>query len=496
MIITLKNLVVVLGSLLLLCAALSYAMANEPSPTGQLTAKVVKEEDSQFNELPLEVVHYMTEFLNEADYLHLMQTSTFFNDKLRVLLFKKIRSAACQGCWKVPRRDDGYYEAVDLYLLRAVFFNIVSQSDVVMLILALSFIVSLDDENRGKYLECKKYSLAIAKQNEFTRGVAILQRAFNMTPEEYQELVGNIKFPLTENLLIAAIHLISPLELAELLNGQDVSFDPSLNDDAILKALVHAVHHRKIDHVKVLFNCQYIKSYFLPDGTRLLCPYIEYSCKNFGDASFIEFLIEKQPKNILLLVDMFGDCLKTYHRTYALFKIYVITPEYFQTSFHDYFVSNSPLFWVVEPEELFVMLQDCNLDILPWISDASWELFARTRYNNGAVECLLQTCCHEENLSVSARAYWEKIATKFNANRKSLGQDLSLENETFLLVFIKYFCNDYSRFVKFVDFLNYKSLFCRSLKRNILTHFHGMQDQSFLLHLRGIGFASFYCSIL
>ena len=308
--------------------------------------------------------------------------------------------------------------------------------------------------------------------------------------------MGNIKFPLTENLLIAAIHLISPRDLEKLLTGQDVNFDPSLNDVAILRALVYAVHRRKMDHAEVLFNSQYSVPYFLPDGTRLLRPYIDYSCENFDDASFVEFLIEKQPKNTLLLVDMFGDCLKTYRRTYALFKLYAIAPEYFQTSFHDYFVSDSHLFWHVEPEELLVMLQDCNLDILPWISDASWKQFTTTRYNHDAVERVIYTYYHEENLSLSVHLYWGKIAAKFYANRKSLGQDLSLEDETFLLVFIKSLSNQYSRFVKFVNFLNDKSLFSESMKNNIFAHFRGLQDQSYLRHLMKIGFTSSYCSIL
>ena len=133
-----------------------------------------------------------------------------------------------------------------------------------------------------------------------------------------------------------------------ILTGQNLNFDPSLNDDAILKSLVHAVHRRKMDHAKVLFNSQYIKPYFLPCGTRLLRPYIDYSCENFDDASFVEFLIEKQPTKTGEFVLIFGNYLKTYHRTYALFRLYAIAPEYFQTSFHDYFVSDSLLFWQVD----------------------------------------------------------------------------------------------------------------------------------------------------
>ena len=94
MTITLKNFVILLGSLLLICGALSYAMEDSDS-AGQLTAKNVKEEDSQFNELPLEVVPYKTKFLHVPDTLHLMQPNTHFNDKLYVRLFKKIKSLAC-----------------------------------------------------------------------------------------------------------------------------------------------------------------------------------------------------------------------------------------------------------------------------------------------------------------------------------------------------------------------------------------------------------------
>ena len=333
----------------------------------------------------------------------------------------------------------------------------------------------------GDYLEAengadKKFLLAIANHNNFTEGVAKLQRAFNMTPEECQKLVGNLKFPLTENLLIAAIHLISPLELEELLNGQDTSFDPSLNDDAILKALVHAVHRQKMDHVKVLFNCPYIKPYFLPENYYRFYLYIDYSCKNFGDASFVEFLVKKQPGKTLAFVDMFYSSSGYLQRPDTLFKIYAVAPKLFHSDVACQLFKNSYQFWQVKPEELFVMLQDCNLDILPCISDASWNLFASTSYNNDAVKCVIDTYCPEENLSPSVDPYWKEIATKFNANRKSLDQDLLLENETFLLVFIKYFCDDYSRFEKFVTFLKERSLFSESMENNIFAHFSGLQD--------------------
>ena len=245
--ITLKNFVILLGSLLLTCGALSYAMEDN-DPARQLSVKTVEKKESELNDLPLEVVHYMTEFLNEADTLHLMQTNrnTYFNDELRVLLFKKIKSAACKGCWKVPTCKIEDYEEDERPLPRAVFFSVVCQSDVDLLNRALAL-------PAGDYLKVengadKIFLLAIAMHNNFTEGVAILQKEFKMTLEECQELAGNIKFPLTENLLIAAIYLISPIDLDELLNGQDVNFDPSLNDDAILKALVHAVHHRKMAH--------------------------------------------------------------------------------------------------------------------------------------------------------------------------------------------------------------------------------------------------------
>ena len=500
MMITLKNFVILLGFLLFTCGALSYAMENN-SPPGQLAAKDVKDEDSQFNKLPFEVVHYMTEFLNEADFLHLMQTNTSFNDKLCVLLFKNIKSAACKGCWKVPRRDLMYYIRSGLALPPSVFFNVVSQSDVDELKLALSLQVYLNnenDENKVNYLEWKKYSLAVAMQNNFTEGVAILQNEFkfNITPKECQELIGNLKFPLTEDLLVAAIHLISHLELTELLNGQDVDFDPSLNDDVILNALIYAVHHRKMDHIKVIFNCPYIKSYFLPENYCRLYPYIDYSCKNFDDTSFVKFLIEKQPTKTGEFVMMFWNCFRDHRRLDALFNLYAAAPEYFQTFFNHYFVSASHLLWQVKPEELFVMLQDCSLEILPSISAASWKQFVSTPYNNGAVKCVIDTYSHEENLSVSARTYWEEIATKFDADCKSLDKDLSLENETFLLVFIKSLSSQYSRFVRFVDFLNDKPFLSKFMRNNILTHFRGLQDQSYLGYLERIGFVSSCCIIL
>ena len=171
----------------------------------------------------------------------------------------------------------------------------------------------------------------------------------------------------------------------------------------------------------------------------------------------------------------------------------------------------------MKPEEFFVMLQDCSLEILPWISNASWKQFTDTHYNDDAVKCLLRKYyCPDENVALSAHPYWKKIGTKFYADRNSLSQDLSLEDEIFLLVFIKYCCKEYFRFKdiicfligkpflskstrenilthfsglqdqsyfrfrKFVDFLNCKSLFSRSLRRNILARFHEMQDQSYL----------------
>ena len=331
-------------------------------------------------------------------------------------------------------------------------------------------------------------------RNNFTKGVAALQEAFNITQEECQELVRNMKFPLTEDLLIAAIRLISPLNLGKLLNGQYARFDPSVNDDTILKALVHAVHHREMDHAEVLFNSQCIRPYFLPYATRLLRPYIDHSCKNFDDASFVKFMVKIQPENITLFFGSFWEYFKTYHRTNALFQLYHIAPRLF--NYYLYCARHeSPHFILqVKPEKLFVILQDCSVDILPCISDASWEQFASTPYKDDAVKCLLRKyCCPEENVSVSACAYWEKFALKFNAYRKSLDQDLPLENETFLLVFIKYFCNQYSRFRKFAN--NNPFLF-ESMRDKILALCSRLQDQSYLPYLEEIGFAPSNCSIL
>ena len=193
---------------------------------------------------------------------------------------------------------------------------------------------------------------------------------------------------------------------------------------------------------------------------------------------------------------MFGNCIRTNLKPTALFNVYALFPMQFRYVVSHQVFNNSHQSWQMKPEELFIMLQNCSLGILPSISDASWKQFASTPYKDSAVRCLLQTYSHKENLSISARAYWKEIATKFDADRKSLDKDLSLENETFLLVFIKSLSNDYSRFEKFVAFLKPRSLLSKSMKEKILTHFHELQEQSFLLHLRGIGFASSNCSIL
>ena len=163
------------------------------------------------NELPLKV-DYLTEFLDVAYFLYFNDnTNIHFNDEHSVLLFTKIRSVACQGYWKVPVCDIEDYEILNSPLPRAHLFGVVSHSDINMLNRALLL-------PAGDYLEAencvdKFFLLAIAMRNNFTKGVAALQEAFNITQEECQELTGNMKFPLTENLLIAAIHRVSPLEL-------------------------------------------------------------------------------------------------------------------------------------------------------------------------------------------------------------------------------------------------------------------------------------------
>ena len=333
--ITLKNFVV----LLLTCGALSCAMEEkvyEPSPTGQLVAKSVIKRNSQLDKLPLEVFYYVAKFLNATDFLHLMRTDTYFydklhthfNDELPMLIFMEMQSAACQGYWKVPPRDIENYEKAEKCLPRVRLFNVVSQSNVDLLNRALALLANPIEAGyyfEDDYCADKKFLLAIAMQNKFTEGIAILQEKFNITPEDCQELMGSMKFPLTEILLIAAIHLISPLELEALLNGQDARFDPSVNDDAILKALVYAVHHRKMDHAEVLFNCQYVEPYLLCRDLSPLYPYIDYSCKNFDDASFVKFLIDMQPTKTNGFVMMFGVCLRKYQKTrqYSYFVEFV-----------------------------------------------------------------------------------------------------------------------------------------------------------------------------
>ena len=164
--ITFKNFVILLGSLLLTCGALSYAMEeNEPSAAGQLVAKNIKERDSHFNELPLEIFLYMTGFLNVADVIQLMQTKTYFYEERRVLFFTKIRSAACQGCWKVPTCDiDDYSEILNSPLPRAHLFSVVSQSDVDLLNCALFF--PAGDYLGAENSKDKSFLLAIAMHNK------------------------------------------------------------------------------------------------------------------------------------------------------------------------------------------------------------------------------------------------------------------------------------------------------------------------------------------
>ena len=66
-----------------------------------------------------------------------MRTNTYFYEELPVLLFTKIRSAACQGYWKVPVCAIEDYEILNSPLPRAHFFGVVSQSDINMLNRAL-----------------------------------------------------------------------------------------------------------------------------------------------------------------------------------------------------------------------------------------------------------------------------------------------------------------------------------------------------------------------
>ena len=501
MMITLRNFVILLGSLLLTCGALSHAMEEnkpglspelslEPSPglssAGQLPAKSVIKRDSQLDKLPLEVIYYMTKFLNAADFLHLMRTDTYFNDKLLVLLFTKIKLTACQRPWKVPRcLSIGDYKE---FKRRADFFSVVSQSDVDLLNCAL--LVGVEKYLKAENCADKKFLLAIAMHNKFTDGIPILQENFNITPENCQELIGNMKFPLTEGLLITAIRLISPLELEKLLNGEDADFDPSVNDDAILKALVYAVHHRKMDHAEVLFKCQYIETYFSPENFSELPPYIDYSCKNFDDASFIEFLIEKQPTNTGEFVFMYANSLMACHRTDALFNLFTIAPIGFYNYFLAYCESGSCQF-CQKPKELFVMLQDCSLKILPWISYASWEQFASAPYNDHDVKCLFEKYrSPKKHRALSAAQCWKEITAKFDEDRNSLDQSILLEKETFLVVFMKYFCKEIRRFMVIVDFLNEKPFLLKPMRDNILAHFRNpLQDQSYFKHLEEIGFA-------
>ena len=77
-----------------------------------------------------------------------------------------------------------------------------------------------------------------------------------MTPEESKKL-AKLEFPFTEELLMAAIHLCSPTKLEKLLNNDDLDFDAGLNEEAILVALIHALHHRKRGHAKVLSESQF-----------------------------------------------------------------------------------------------------------------------------------------------------------------------------------------------------------------------------------------------
>ena len=330
--------------------------------------------------LPHDILCYLLVFCRPRDLVAFSKTNKFFYAKL----YQAFKDASKNNKWCLSKGNlENIADSLDP-LSRWDFYAAVSQNDPDILKIAV--------ENSDYFRNAPEIfatGILIAAHNGFEEGVKFLAKYSGLTLEKCQELVPKLSFPLTLELLLAAIYHADADELSNLVDSKDY-FVCSANEDVIIKALVHAIELNKTKHVRyLLLFPSPLQSPDKQDSIMYCTVGLTYSWKHFGDTSFINFLESLSFKKDELFASIFVDMLFEGQHDLLLAR-FASFSEYFNTLFECEHPSALHTKWNLSPEALYYIASTCNVLVFSFASRESLEAFATKKYSLRDSEVLLE----------------------------------------------------------------------------------------------------------
>ena len=330
--------------------------------------------------LPYDILCYLGPFYRPRDLVTFSKTNKFFYARL----YQAFKDASKSKKWCLSQGNlQNITDSLDP-LSQWDFYAAVSQNDLDILKIAVNCANDLPGT-----LEILATGILIAAHNDFEAGVKFLAEYSDLTLKECQELIPELSFPLTLELLLAAIYHADADELNNLLYSKEY-FVCSANEDVIIKALVHVVKLDKTEHVRYLAQFPFALQSSDKRDIDMYCTVgLTYSWKHFGDTSFIKFLESLGFKKNELFVNAFVDMLFEGQHDLLLAR-FASFSEYFNTLFEYERSSELHTKWNLSPEALYYIASACNVRVFSFASMGSLEAFVTKKYSLRDSEALLK----------------------------------------------------------------------------------------------------------
>ena len=167
-----------------------------------------------FQQLPLDILNYLASFLYQRTLVKLSKTSKFFYRLIdSAKIYGAFKKAAISGKWYLPMEPNNA-QPVNHDISRGEFYAVVSQSNIDLL--KIFFRRKLGFSSIIPYAS----AIRIAAHNGFEEGVNFLiecSKLSHLTLRQCQELIPALIFPLTSDLLLAAIYYADTDEIRAIL---------------------------------------------------------------------------------------------------------------------------------------------------------------------------------------------------------------------------------------------------------------------------------------
>ena len=165
----------------------------------------------KFQQLPLDILNYVALFLCQRTLVKLSKTNKFFYGLIdSAKIYGAFKKAAISGKWYLPMESYNGQQ-VDHEISLGDFYAVVSQSNIGLL--EIFFCPQLEFSS---VIPCAS-AICIAAHNGFEEGVKFLTEYSHLTLKQCQELIPTLIFPLTSDLLLAAIYYADTDEIRAIL---------------------------------------------------------------------------------------------------------------------------------------------------------------------------------------------------------------------------------------------------------------------------------------